>query len=51
LAEGVVSRQQLFITGKLWNSSHAAKDVAPALKKTLQDLGVSSSSCRGRQQG
>jgi hypothetical protein len=39
--EGVVSREQLFITGKLWNSSHAPKDVQPALAKTLQDLGVS----------
>lgn len=41
LSEGAVNRQQLFITGKLWNSSHAAKDVQPALNKTLQDLGVS----------
>ncbi|WIA08297.1 hypothetical protein OEZ85_007740 [Tetradesmus obliquus] len=40
LAEGVVSRQQLFITGKLWNSSHGAKDVQPALNKTLLDLGL-----------
>lgn len=41
LAEGVVRRDQLFITGKLWNSSHAAKDVKPALMQTLSDLGVS----------
>jgi alcohol dehydrogenase (NADP+) len=40
LAEGVVRREQLFITGKLWNSSHNPKDVQPALMKTLQDLGV-----------
>jgi alcohol dehydrogenase (NADP+) len=46
LTDGVVSREQLFITGKLWNSSHAPKDVQPALTKTLQDLGVSTVVCQ-----
>lgn len=36
--EGVVSRDQLWITSKLWNNAHAPKDVQPALKKTLADL-------------
>jgi len=34
----VVSRQELFITSKLWNDSHAQADVIPALKQTLSDL-------------
>ncbi|MDC0834283.1 aldo/keto reductase [Geitlerinema sp. CS-897] len=37
-AEGVVSREQLWITSKLWNDSHAPEDVKPALEKTLADL-------------
>lgn len=36
--EGVVSRDQMWITSKLWNNSHAAEDVQPALEKTLADL-------------
>ena len=35
---GVVTREQLWITSKLWNDSHAPEDVEPALKKTLADL-------------
>jgi len=35
---GIVSRNELFITSKLWNDSHAAEDVEPAVRKTLQDL-------------
>lgn len=41
LSEGVVRRDQLFITSKLWNSNHAASAVRSALEKTLGDLGVS----------
>ncbi|EIM78908.1 aldo/keto reductase [Nitritalea halalkaliphila LW7] len=35
---GTVTREELFITSKLWNSNHRLEDVAPALKKTLSDL-------------
>lgn len=38
LKEGDVTREELFITSKLWNDSHSKEDVAPALKKTLNDL-------------
>jgi len=37
-SEGIVHREDLFITSKLWNDSHATGDVIPALKRTLQDL-------------
>ena len=37
-AEGTVSREQMWITSKLWNDSHAPEDVQPALEKTLADL-------------
>jgi len=33
-----VSRDQLWITSKLWNDSHAPQDVRPALEKTLKNL-------------
>ncbi|KAE8325417.1 NADP-dependent oxidoreductase domain-containing protein [Aspergillus sergii] len=36
-----VPREEIFITGKLWNTKHAPEDVEPALNKTLKDLGVS----------
>lgn len=36
--EGVVSRDQLWITSKLWNDCHAPEDVQSALEKTLADL-------------
>lgn len=37
-AEGVVSREEVWITSKLWNDSHRPEDVQPALEKTLSDL-------------
>lgn len=37
-AAGDVKREDLWITSKLWNSSHLEKDVRPALEKTLKDL-------------
>lgn len=40
IAEGVVKREDLFITSKLWNTFHAQKDVRPALEKTLKLLKV-----------
>lgn len=38
IKEGDVKRKDLFVTSKLWNDSHAAQDVLPALQKTLSDL-------------
>lgn len=35
---GLVKREEMFITSKLWNSNHRLEDVQPALKKTLKDL-------------
>ena len=37
-AEGVVRREELWITSKLWNDAHAPPDVRPALERTLSDL-------------
>lgn len=34
------SRQELFITGKLWNGHMKPEDVAPALDSTLHHLGI-----------
>lgn len=36
--EGVVTREQIWITSKLWNDSHAPEDVRPALEETLSNL-------------
>jgi alcohol dehydrogenase (NADP+) len=38
ISDGIVEREDLWITSKLWNSSHGRKNVIPALKKTLRDL-------------
>ncbi len=35
---GVVTRDQLWITSKLWNDCHRAEHVRPALERTLHDL-------------
>lgn len=35
---GIVKREELFITSKLWNNAHHFNNVLPALKKTLSDL-------------
>ncbi|MCP4408551.1 MAG: aldo/keto reductase [Gammaproteobacteria bacterium] len=35
---GIATREQLWITSKLWNDAHAPDDVQPALEKTLSDL-------------
>ena len=37
-ADGVVTRDRLWITGKLWNDCHAPAQVKPALESTLADL-------------
>lgn len=38
LADGSVSREDVWITSKLWNNAHAAGAVRPALEETLNDL-------------
>ncbi|KAH9632866.1 hypothetical protein HF086_013653 [Spodoptera exigua] len=40
IAEGVVAREDLFITSKLWNDRHAKKDVVPALRESLARLNL-----------
>lgn len=40
IAEGVVKRTDLFITSKLWNTFHKPELVEPALKTTLENLGL-----------
>lgn len=36
--EGVVKREDLWITSKLWNTDHAPEDVPAAIERTLNDL-------------
>jgi D-xylose reductase len=38
LQSGLVSRDDLWVTSKLWNTYHRAEHVEPALKRTLSDL-------------
>ncbi len=38
IAEGIVSREEMWITSKLWNDSHKPEDVRPALETTLKNL-------------
>lgn len=38
IEEGLVTREQLFITTKLWNDAHAPEDVIPALQESLDKL-------------
>ena len=35
---GLVKREELWVTSKLWNDKHAEEDVIPACQKTLKDL-------------
>jgi len=39
IAEKVVTRQELWVTSKLWNNAHLNDDVVPALQRTLNHLG------------
>jgi alcohol dehydrogenase (NADP+) len=38
IEKGMVNRDELWITSKLWNNAHAKQDVLPALQQTLDDL-------------
>ena len=38
--EGVVNRDDLFITSKLWNDAHRKEDVIPALQDSLRKLNL-----------
>jgi len=38
--EGVVKREDLFITSKLWNTKHGAEDVLPSVEKSIADLQI-----------
>ncbi|XP_063231473.1 aldo-keto reductase family 1 member C4-like isoform X2 [Bacillus rossius redtenbacheri] len=40
IAQGVVVRQELFVTGKLWSTFHRPELVQPAIETTLRDLGL-----------
>ena len=40
IKEGVVSREELFITSKLWNDQHLEEHVAAAAANSLQKLGL-----------
>ena len=40
IASGEVTREQLWITSKLWCNSHGRDNVEPALRRTLADLGL-----------
>ncbi len=38
--DGLCTREELWITSKLWNTYHASKHVKPAIERSLSDLGV-----------
>ena len=38
IKRGLASREELWITSKLWNDNHRAEHVRPAIEKTLSDL-------------
>jgi alcohol dehydrogenase (NADP+) len=40
IREGEVTRKDLWITSKLWCSAHGKKNVGPAIRKSLSDLGL-----------
>lgn len=38
LDESIITRDDLWVTSKLWNNAHKKEDVLPALKQSLKDL-------------
>ncbi|CAH2093614.1 unnamed protein product [Euphydryas editha] len=40
IANNLVTREELFITTKLWNDKHRREQVVPALKESLKKLGL-----------
>ncbi|KAF9973303.1 NAD(P)H-dependent D-xylose reductase (XR) [Actinomortierella ambigua] len=40
ISEGLVKREDLFVTSKLWNTCHAKEHVPQACRRTLDDLGL-----------
>lgn len=38
ISKNVISREDVWITSKLWNTAHKREDVLPALKSSLHDL-------------
>ena len=36
----MVTREEVFVTSKLWNTFHAPQHVEAACRRTLQDLGL-----------
>lgn len=40
IAEGLVTRADLWVTSKLWNTYHSREHVEPACRRTLSDLGL-----------
>ncbi|KAM3956215.1 uncharacterized protein ACR2FA_009809 [Aphomia sociella] len=40
ITEGVIKREDIFVTTKLWNDHHAKEDVVPALKESLKQLNL-----------
>lgn len=40
IAEGIVSREDLFITSKLWNTYHKKQHVSQAAQRSLLDLNI-----------
>lgn len=40
IADGLVKREDLFITTKLWNTYHARENVVPAFERSLNDMGL-----------
>ncbi|KAJ2939264.1 hypothetical protein O0L34_g13358 [Tuta absoluta] len=41
IVQGVIKREEIFVTTKLWNNAHARGAVVPALRRSLQNLNLS----------